>query len=108
MSRTGRSASSPSHRNGRRTHMATSEPLRRPTAGPRQEPGAEGFGRTVIYQNEVLRHSVHTRLVHWGVAIFFILALLSGFAVFTPWLYAWLSPLFGSGARARLLHPWFG
>ncbi len=65
-------------------------------------------GRTVVYEGEVLRHSVYTRVVHWAVAIFFVLSLLSGFAIFTPWLYAWLTPLFGGGPRARLLHPWFG
>jgi formate dehydrogenase subunit gamma len=42
------------------------------------------------------------------VAIFFILALLSGFAIYTPWLYRWITPLFGGGPRTRLLHPWFG
>ena len=42
-----------------------------------------------------------------GVAIFFILALLSGFAIYTPWLFRWLTPLFGGGPMTRLLHPWF-
>jgi formate dehydrogenase subunit gamma len=69
---------------------------------------AEKFGRTTVYEGELLRHSVYNRVVHWAVAIFFILALLSGFALFTPWLFAWVAPLFGSGARARVLHPWFG
>ena len=66
------------------------------------------FGRTTVYEGEVLRHSAYTRVSHWFVAITFIPALISGFALFTPWLYAFLAPLFGSGARARLLHPWFG
>src|SRR5215510_7280704 len=65
-------------------------------------------GRTVVYEGELLRHRAYTRAVHWAVAIFFVLALLSGFAIFTPWLYAWIAPLFGSGPRTRLLHPWFG
>ena len=69
---------------------------------------AADVGRTVVYEGEVLRHSVYTRVVHWAVAIFFILALLSGFAIFTPWLYSWVAPIFGSGPRTRLLHPWFG
>jgi formate dehydrogenase subunit gamma len=69
---------------------------------------ADERGRTVVYEGEVLRHSVYTRAVHWAVALFFVLALLSGFAIFTPWLYSWLAPLFGSGPRTRLLHPWFG
>ena len=81
--------------------MATVENIR-----PVQK--SSGFGRTIVYEGEILRHSVYTRVVHWLVAISFILALLSGFALFTPWLYSWLAPIFGSGARARLLHPWFG
>ena len=83
--------------------MATSEPLGARGAVPRQ-----GFGRTTVYEGEVLRHSAYTRVVHWAVALFFILALLSGFALFSPWLYKWLAPLFGGGPLARLLHPWFG
>ena len=31
--------------------MATSEPLRRPTAMPTKGPAAEEFGHTVVYQN---------------------------------------------------------
>jgi formate dehydrogenase subunit gamma len=66
-----------------------------------------GFGRTVVREGELLRHPVNTRLLHWGVAACFIPALLSGFAVYTPWLFRWLTPLFGGGPMTRLLHPWF-
>ena len=55
----------------------------------------------------MVRHPVYTRVVHWRVAIFFILALLSRFAIYSPWLYRSLTPLFGGGPRTRLLHPWF-
>ena len=55
----------------------------------------------------LLRHPVYTRVVHWSYAIFFVLALLSGFAIYTPWLFRLLTPLFGGGATTRLLHPWF-
>src|SRR5262245_55470007 len=68
----------------------------------------DDHGRTVSHKGEILRHSIYTRFAHWTVAIFFVLTLLSGFAIFTPWLYSWLAPIFGSGARTRLLHPWFG
>ena len=64
-------------------------------------------GRTVVHGEELLRHPVYTRVLHWSVAAFFILALLSGFAIYTPWLYRWLTPLFGGGPTTRLLHPWF-
>jgi formate dehydrogenase subunit gamma len=55
----------------------------------------------------LLRHPVYTRVLHWSVAIFFVLALLSGFAIYTPWLFRLLTPLFGGGPTTRLLHPWF-
>ena len=83
--------------------MATSEPLRRV-----QHVEESRFGRTVVREGELLRHSLHTRVVHWGVALFFVAALFSGFALYTPFLYKLLAPLFGGGPSARLLHPWFG
>jgi len=66
------------------------------------------LGRTRVYRGELLRHPVYTRFLHWSVAIFFILSLLTGFAIYSPWLYRWLTPLFGGGPRTRALHPWFG
>src|SRR5512143_747432 len=66
------------------------------------------FGRTTVHEGELLRHPVYTRFLHWTVAIFFFLALLSGLAIYSPWLFHWLTPLFGGGAMTRLLHPWFG
>lgn len=65
------------------------------------------FGTTRIHRGELLRHPVYTRFLHWSVAIFFILALLSGLAIYSPWLFRWFAPLFGGGARTRALHPWF-
>ena len=69
---------------------------------------ADRLGETIVHRGELLRHPVYTRVLHWSVAIFFVLALLSGFAIYSPWLYRWLTPLFGGGPRTRLLHPWFG
>src|ERR1044071_6282230 len=68
---------------------------------------AERLGRTVVRRGELLRHPVYTRVLHWLVAISFVLALLSGFAIYSPWLYRWLAPLFGGGPTTRALHPWF-
>jgi formate dehydrogenase subunit gamma len=70
--------------------------------------GFSRYGRTVIHRGELLRHPVYTRVLHWSVAITFILSLLSGFAIYSPWLYRWLTPLFGGGPMTRFLHPWFG
>jgi len=66
------------------------------------------YGKTVVHSGELLRHPVYTRVLHWCVAISFILSLLSGFAIYSPSLYRWLTPLFGGGAMTRFLHPWFG
>lgn len=66
------------------------------------------LGKTRVHRGELLRHPVYTRFLHWSVAIFFILSLLTGFAIYSPWLFHWLTPLFGGGARTRALHPWFG
>jgi formate dehydrogenase subunit gamma len=61
-----------------------------------------------VRRGEILRHPVYTRILHWTVALSFVLSLLSGFAIYSPWLYRWLTPLFGGGSMTRLLHPWFG
>ena len=65
-------------------------------------------GTTRVRPGELLRHPVYTRVLHWSVAIFFILSLLTGFAIYSPWLFYWITPLFGGGPRTRALHPWFG
>jgi len=67
-----------------------------------------GLGRTVVHEGELLRHPTYTRFLHWTVAIFFFAALLSGLAIYAPWTFSWLTPLFGGGQMTRLLHPWFG
>jgi len=67
-----------------------------------------GLGRTVVHEDELVRHPTYTRFLHWTVAIFFFLALLSGLAIYSPWTVRWLTPLFGGGPMTRFLHPWFG
>lgn len=66
------------------------------------------LGHTLVHRGELLRHPVYTRFLHWSVAMLFVLSLLSGFAIYSPWLYRWLTPLFGGGPMTRFLHPWFG
>src|SRR5580765_1730071 len=66
------------------------------------------IGTTRIHRGELLRHPVYTRVLHWLVAISFVLSLLSGFAIYSPWLFRFLTPMFGGGPMTRLLHPWFG
>ena len=53
------------------------------------------------------RYNANERSNHWGVALLFILAGLSGLALFHPALF-WLSNLFGGGTWTRILHPFIG
>lgn len=53
------------------------------------------------------RYTANERSNHWAVALFFILAGLSGMALFHPALF-WLSNLFGGGTWTRILHPFIG
>jgi formate dehydrogenase subunit gamma len=66
------------------------------------------IGRNEVYEGELQRHRVYTRFLHWMVAVFFFLALFSGFGIYLPWLFRWFTPLFGGGPLSRSLHPWFG
>jgi formate dehydrogenase subunit gamma len=66
------------------------------------------IGRNEVYEGELQRHRVYTRFLHWMVALFFFLALFTGFGLYLPWLFRWLTPIFGGGPLTRVLHPWFG
>jgi len=68
----------------------------------------ESMGRTTVYRGELLRHPVYTRVIHWSVALFFFLALFTGFGIYLPWLFRWFTPFFGGGPLSRILHPYFG
>ena len=55
----------------------------------------------------ILRYTSNQRTNHWLVAILFLMAGLSGLALFHPALF-WLSNLFGGGPWTRILHPFMG
>jgi formate dehydrogenase subunit gamma len=55
----------------------------------------------------IQRYSPEERANHWIVALFFILAALSGLALFHPSFF-FFSNLFGGGAWTRILHPFIG
>jgi formate dehydrogenase subunit gamma len=63
---------------------------------------AEHYAEVVIP-----RYGAAERVTHWILAIAFLLAGLSGLALFHPALY-WLSNLFGGGTWTRILHPYTG
>ena len=55
----------------------------------------------------IARYTSGERATHWIVAVFFILAALSGLAFFHP-SYFFLTNLFGGGPWTRILHPFIG
>ena len=58
-------------------------------------------------KHNLQRYTANERSNHWAVALLFILAGLSGMALFHPALL-WLSNLFGGGTWTRILHPFIG
>jgi formate dehydrogenase subunit gamma len=63
---------------------------------------AEYHGRVVI-----ARYSLRERVTHWVLAIAFVLAALSGLALFHPALFGF-SHVLGGGTWSRILHPYVG
>lgn len=55
----------------------------------------------------IVRYTARERVNHWIVAMAFVLAALSGLALFHPALF-WFSNLFGGGPWTRILHPLIG
>lgn len=53
------------------------------------------------------RYTERERMNHWVIALFFVLAGLSGLAFFHP-AFFFLTNLFGGGPWARILHPFLG
>ncbi len=60
-----------------------------------------------VRRDTLLRYTSGVRTRHWLVALAFVLAALSGLALFHPALF-WLGNLFGGGPWTRILHPFIG
>jgi formate dehydrogenase subunit gamma len=60
-----------------------------------------------LRRDYILRYGAGERTNHWLVAIAFVLAALSGLALFHPALF-FFSGLFGGGPWTRILHPFIG
>ena len=62
---------------------------------------------TANYPVLIVRYSAKERINHWIVAMAFVLAGLSGLALFHPALF-WFTNLFGGGPWTRIIHPLVG
>ncbi len=61
----------------------------------------------VVVGQEIVRHRLTSRAIHWIVAALFFLSLLSGMPIWTP-IFGWMAALFGGLSVCRWLHPWAG
>jgi formate dehydrogenase subunit gamma len=61
----------------------------------------------VMVGDEIVRHKLSSRVVHWSVAVTFLIALFTGMPIWSP-VFGWMSALFGGLTVCRWLHPWSG
>jgi formate dehydrogenase iron-sulfur subunit len=61
----------------------------------------------VAVGDELVRHRLTTRIIHWSVAGSFFACLFSGLPIWTP-IFGWMAHLLGGMQVCRWLHPWAG
>ena len=61
----------------------------------------------VVVGDEIVRHRLASRVIHWLVALFFFVTLFTGLPIWTP-VFAWMAWFFGGLHVCRWLHPWAG
>ena len=61
----------------------------------------------VVIGNEIVRHNRASRLLHWSVALTFLICLLTGMPIWTP-VFGWMAYLFGGLSVCRVIHPYAG
>jgi len=84
--------------------------LRIPGATSTPGPTAMQVGRDredVLVGDELIRHKLASRVIHWTVAIFFFGALFSGMPIWSP-VFGWMAFFFGGLTVVRWLHAWLG
>jgi formate dehydrogenase subunit gamma len=60
-----------------------------------------------VVEGKIVRHGVAARVIHWTVALFFVLALFSGMPIWSP-IFGWMASLMGGLHVCRWLHPFVG
>lgn len=62
---------------------------------------------TDLRENEIVRYTLNERMCHWVSGVSYVYLLLTGLALFTPYLY-WIAYVLGGGPTIRFWHPWVG
>jgi len=87
--------------------------------GPKEVPEAEigkpaftpttatNLREDTVVGDQIVRHGLASRVIHWSVALLFFVALFTGLPIWTP-IFGWMAGLFGGLAVCRWLHPWAG
>jgi formate dehydrogenase subunit gamma len=61
----------------------------------------------VVVGNEIIRHRLSSRVIHWSVGVSFFACLVTGLPVWTP-VFGWMATLVGGLSVCRIVHAWFG
>lgn len=61
----------------------------------------------VVVGDEIVRHRMTTRMIHWSVALTFFIAMISGMPIWSP-VFIWMAYLVGGLEVARVIHPYAG
>ena len=61
----------------------------------------------LLPNGRVLRYSFHERLMHWVSGLSYIYLLLTGLAIWSPYLM-WMAVILGGLTLSRAVHPWVG
>jgi formate dehydrogenase subunit gamma len=62
---------------------------------------------TDLREDEIVRYTLRERMCHWIAGLSYVYLLLTGLALFTPYLY-WIAYVLGGGPTIRFWHPWVG
>jgi formate dehydrogenase subunit gamma len=61
----------------------------------------------ILVGDEIVRHKLSSRVIHWLVALTFFVCFFTGMPIWTP-VFGWMATFFGGLAVCRVLHPWSG
>jgi formate dehydrogenase subunit gamma len=61
----------------------------------------------IVVGHEIVRFRRSARVMHWSVAVTFVVCLLTGMPIWTP-VFGWMAHLFGGLTVCRVIHPWAG
>src|SRR5579864_678994 len=62
---------------------------------------------TDLREEEIVRYTLRERVCHWIAGVSYVYLLLTGLALFTPYLY-WIAFVLGGGGTIRFWHTWIG